>query len=197
MEPTSENLDEILKKLLKANPEVKGAAIVSTEGLPIASVLPLGVDKTRIAAMTAALFSTAEKAVIEMEKGEFDQLYIKGSEGYLLVRPAGPNALLAISTTKDVKLGLIFLDLKRTSGEGAYRKIIALMEKESVSEITIERQYLPEILSERYLKIFSDGFPMLKNSVAEDLLLRGIKTEYYGTVVRFIKNNKSRSKKNS
>jgi predicted regulator of Ras-like GTPase activity (Roadblock/LC7/MglB family) len=114
MEPTSENLDDILKKLLAAIPEVKAAAIVSAEGLPIASALPQGVDETRIAAMTAALLSLAERSVIEMEKGLFDQLYVKGSDGYLLVLQAGPNAVLTVSTTKDVRLGLIFLDCKRT-----------------------------------------------------------------------------------
>ncbi len=114
MESTTENLDDILKKLLAAIPEVKSAAIVSAEGLPIASALPQGVDETRIAAMTAALLSLAERAVIEMEKGEFDQLYIKGNDGYLLVMQAGPNAVLTVSTTKDVRLGLIFLDCKRT-----------------------------------------------------------------------------------
>ena len=114
MENTGENLDDILKKLLTAIPEVKAVAIVSAEGLPIASALPQGVDETRIAAMTAALLSLAERSVIEMDKGEFEQLYVKGTEGYLLVLQAGPNAVLVVSTTKDVRLGLIFLDCKRT-----------------------------------------------------------------------------------
>jgi predicted regulator of Ras-like GTPase activity (Roadblock/LC7/MglB family) len=115
MMETSETLDEILKKLLSAIPEVKAAAIVSAEGLPIASALPQGIDETRIAAMTAALLSLAERSVIEMEKGEFEQLYVRGNEGYLLVLQAGPNAVLTVSTTKDVRLGLIFLDCKRTT----------------------------------------------------------------------------------
>lgn len=115
MENTTESLDDILKKLLNAIPEVKAAAIVSAEGLPIASALPQGIDETRIAAMTAALLSLAERSVIEMEKGEFEQLYVRGNEGYLLVLQAGPNAVLTVSTTKDVRLGLIFLDCKRTT----------------------------------------------------------------------------------
>ncbi|MFX1443940.1 MAG: hypothetical protein EU532_09365 [Promethearchaeota archaeon] len=114
MESTPESLDTILKKLLAAIPEVKAAAIVSVEGLPIASALPQGVDETRIAAMTAALLSLAERAALEMNKGEFEQVYVKGSSGYLLVLSAGQNAVLTVSTTKDVRLGLIFLDCKRT-----------------------------------------------------------------------------------
>ncbi|MFX0073377.1 MAG: roadblock/LC7 domain-containing protein [Candidatus Hermodarchaeota archaeon] len=114
MESTPDTLDEILKKLLTAIPEVKAAAIVSVEGLPIASALPQGVDETRIAAMTAALLSLAERAALEMNKGDFEQVYVKGSSGYLLVLSAGQNAVLTVSTTSDVRLGLIFLDCKRT-----------------------------------------------------------------------------------
>ena len=115
MDPnTPDSLDDILKRLLGAIPEVKSAAIVSAEGLPIASALPQGIDETRIAAMTAALLSLSERAIIEMGKGDFDQLYIKGSNGYLLVMQAGSNAVLTVSTTKEVRLGLILLDCRRT-----------------------------------------------------------------------------------
>ncbi len=115
MDPnTPDSLDDILKRLLGAIPEVKSAAIVSAEGLPIASALPQGIDETRIAAMTAALLSLSERAIIEMAKGDFDQLYIKGSAGYLLVMQAGANAVLTVSTTKEVRLGLILLDCRRT-----------------------------------------------------------------------------------
>jgi len=100
-------------KLLGAIPEVTSALIVSVEGFPIAYALPQGVDETRIAAMTAALFSLSEMAIIEMRKGNFDQLYIKGSEGYLLVMQAGPHAILMVTTTKDVRLGLTLLDCRR------------------------------------------------------------------------------------
>jgi len=111
---TPESLDDLLKKLLGAIPEVKAAAIVSAEGLPIASALPQGIDETRISAMTAALLSLSERAIVEMGKGDFEQLYIKGTDGYLLVMQAGPNAVLTVSTTKDVRLGLILLDCRRT-----------------------------------------------------------------------------------
>jgi hypothetical protein len=114
-ESTGETLDGILKQLLAAIPEVKSTAIVSVEGLPIASALPQGVDETRIAAMTAAILSLGERAAHEMGKGELEQIMVKGSDGYLLVLAAGPNAVLVVSTTPDIRLGLIFLDCKRTT----------------------------------------------------------------------------------
>lgn len=189
MDPPPEDLDDVLKRLLASIPEVKSVAIVTMEGLPIASALPLGVDETRLAAMTAALHSLAKRSVIEMKQGEFDQLYVKGSNGYLLLQQAGPNAVIIVSTTKHARLGLIFLGSDPKSAGGAYEKIISIMKKESVAELTIERKYLPEILSYDVLEISSDGLPTLKRFAIEYFLFGGIKTEYYGKVVRFIKQN--------
>ncbi|MFX0106599.1 MAG: roadblock/LC7 domain-containing protein [Candidatus Hodarchaeota archaeon] len=89
------NADEILRKLLKDIPGIKEAAIVSAEGLPIASALPRHVDETKLAAITAALHSLSKRANIEMNKDSFNQLFIKGSDGYLLVLHIGPNIILA------------------------------------------------------------------------------------------------------
>ncbi|TFG00610.1 MAG: hypothetical protein EU541_01705 [Promethearchaeota archaeon] len=114
-ESTGKTLDGLLKQLLASIPEVKSAAIVSVEGLPIASALPQGIDETRIAAMTAAILSLGERAAHEMQKGDLEQIMVKGNDGILLVLEAGPNAVLTVSTTKDVRLGLIFLDCKRTT----------------------------------------------------------------------------------
>lgn len=105
--------DETLNKLLKSIPEIKAAAIVSAEGLPIALTLPSEIDEIEIAAMTATLFSLSERAIIEMQKGDFDQLYIRGSDSYILILQAGPNAILTVSADNDVRLGLILLDCRR------------------------------------------------------------------------------------
>ena len=109
-----DTLDEILKNLLASIPEVIAAGIVSVEGLPIASVMPPDVDETRVAAMTAAILSLGERAAQELGKGVLEQVFVRGKEGYILTMAAGPNAVLTISTTKDIKLGLVFLDTKRT-----------------------------------------------------------------------------------
>jgi len=97
-------------RLLGEIPETQSALIVSTEGRPIAYRLPQGTDETRVAAITAALFSLSERAIIEMGKGDIDQIYIKGREGYLVVTQAGPNAVMTVSTTKDARLSRFGLD---------------------------------------------------------------------------------------
>ncbi|MHA1730141.1 MAG: roadblock/LC7 domain-containing protein [Promethearchaeota archaeon] len=108
-----DSLDDILRNLLASISEIKGAAIVSVEGLPIASALPAGIDETRISAMTAAILSLGERAAQELDKGYLEQIYIRGEKGYLLVMSAGQNAVLVVTTMKNIKLGLVFLDCKR------------------------------------------------------------------------------------
>jgi len=61
------------------------------------------------------------------------------------------------------------------------------MKKESVSKLTIDRKYLPEILSESVIKIAKDGLPSLRRFVINFFLFKGIKIFYYGNVVKFVK----------
>jgi predicted regulator of Ras-like GTPase activity (Roadblock/LC7/MglB family) len=107
-------LEVVLKRLLADNPSIKIATISSIEGLPILSLISKEHNETIISAMVATLLSLSERAVMEMKIGEFKQLYIKGIDGYLLVFEA-ESAVLAVSTTDNVKLGLIFLECERAS----------------------------------------------------------------------------------
>ncbi len=108
-ENDKDSLDELLKKLFGAIPGVKSDWIpeiktdvnVSAEGLPVASTLPQGVDETRIGAMAAALLSLSERAIIEMEKGDFDQLYIEGSKGHFMITQDGPNVVFRVYNNVD------------------------------------------------------------------------------------------------
>ncbi len=113
---TIAKLETILKKLLSNNRDILLAIVTTMEGLPIISLLPRGYNETRIAAMVATLLSLSERTVVDMEIGLFNQIFIKGNDGYLLVFEANP-AILAVSTTKNAKLGLIFFECERVLHE--------------------------------------------------------------------------------
>ncbi len=113
-EEEEETLEDILNTLLASMPEIQSAIIVSIEGLPIASALPPGVNETRVSAMTAAILSLAELAIQEFEKGLFEQVFVRGQNGYVFTMVAGQSAVLTISTVKRISLGLIFIEAKRT-----------------------------------------------------------------------------------
>jgi len=115
-------LNNMLKELESSVPEIEACAVVSVEGLPIASALPRDIEETRLAAMTAAMLSLGERVIEEMRKGQIERVFVEGSEGTIISMNAGPNAVLTVSSRKDAKLGLIFLEMGR-----AARKIADLL----------------------------------------------------------------------
>ena len=113
----TQNLTEILKELEATTPDVEASAVVSTDGLIIASALPQDVEEDRVAAMSAAMLSLGERTSQELKRGSLEQVFVKGVNGYILMMGAGHEAVLTALARKDAKLGLVFLDIKRTAGE--------------------------------------------------------------------------------
>ncbi len=112
------SLEDLLKDIMDNVEGVKAAQLTADTGQPLASILPSSADDMRLAAMTAALCSLSERAIEEMGLGEFEQSYIKGSKGYLLILHAGEDRVLSVSTTKDVKLAPILYKHYKKLEEG-------------------------------------------------------------------------------
>ena len=108
-------LKSVLKELESSVPEIEAAAVVSIEGLPIASQLPPEVEETRLAAMTAAMLSLGERVAQEVGRGQLERVFIEGKHGFIISAAAGPNAVLTVSARKEAKLGLVFLDMSRSA----------------------------------------------------------------------------------
>jgi len=94
-------------------PEIQGAAIVSPDGLAIASVLAPPIEEDRVAAMSAAMVSLGERIAKELGRGTMDQVYVRGSDGYALLTAAGPQAMLTVMASGEVRLGLLLLELRK------------------------------------------------------------------------------------
>ncbi len=105
--------EKYLRKLMATVPGVQAAVIASTQGVPIASVLPKRSNESQVAAMVAVLQNLGKKAAQEWFKGDIEQFFVRGSEGYFIISRRGPYSLIAVSATKDVKLGLLFLEDKK------------------------------------------------------------------------------------
>jgi predicted regulator of Ras-like GTPase activity (Roadblock/LC7/MglB family) len=106
---------EELKKLQISSPSIQASAVVSVDGLIIASALPGAVEEDRVSAMSAAMLSLGERISKELKRGDLDQVYIRGDSGYVLLTSVGEEAVLTVMAKEDAKLGLIFLDIKRTA----------------------------------------------------------------------------------
>jgi hypothetical protein len=83
----------------------------------MASDLPAEVEEDRVSAMSAAMLSLGERIAGELGRGSLDQVYIRGDNGYVILMSVGEEAVLTALARKDAKLGLVFLDMRRASGD--------------------------------------------------------------------------------
>lgn len=103
-------INEVLNDLIKAT-SAEGAIIVSTDGLTIASKLKAGQNENKISAMSASILSLGQ----ELQRGNLQQLYLKGEEGYLLFNSINNKAMLGLIVSNDTRLGMLFLQMKNAS----------------------------------------------------------------------------------
>lgn len=117
MATRSQMMEQILRNLVGGTPDLEGSAVVSTDGLVLASALPTGTDEDRVSAMAAALLSLGERTSKELARGTLDQVYVKGDSGYVVLMRAGSESVLEAIAGSNAKLGMVLLDMKRAATE--------------------------------------------------------------------------------
>jgi predicted regulator of Ras-like GTPase activity (Roadblock/LC7/MglB family) len=113
-----------LDDFLSVSPDVEAAAVVSADGLPMASALPPYVEEDRLAAMSAALLTLGERAASGLGKGELAQVFVEAEEGYVVLMAAGPNAVLVTVTSGAAKIGLVLFEMRRAAA-----RIVEIMDE--------------------------------------------------------------------
>ena len=113
----TDQVNQVLKSLVNNTPDMEGAAMVSVDGLILASALPQGADEDRVSAMAAALLSLGERTSQELSRGTLEQVYVKGKDGYIILMQAGTDAVLESIAGPSAKLGMVLLDMKRSVQE--------------------------------------------------------------------------------
>ena len=102
-----------LREMQVSSPDIEASAIVSVDGLSIASALPQEIEEDHVSAMSAAMLSLGERIASELGRGELEQVYIKGESGFVVLMAVGEEAVLTALASEKAKLGLIFLDMRR------------------------------------------------------------------------------------
>lgn len=108
-------LTSVLTELNGTSADIEASGVISTDGLMMAAVLPVGMDEDRVGAMSAAMLSLGDRTAHELGRGTLEQVLIKGDRGYVLMTYAGREAVLTVLAKPNAKLGLIFLDVKRAA----------------------------------------------------------------------------------
>ena len=117
MRSRTEQMMARLRDLRVSTPDIEASAVVSVDGLIIASDLPQDVEEDRVSAMSAAMLSLGERIAGELGRGTLDQVYIRGHNGYVILMSVGEEAVLTALAREDAKLGLVFLDMRRAAAD--------------------------------------------------------------------------------
>lgn len=104
-----------LREMQAASPDIEASAIVSVDGLIMASALPEEAEEDRVSAMSAAMLSLGERISGELGRGVLEQVYIRGDQGYVILTAVGEEAVLTALARENAKLGLIFLEMRRAA----------------------------------------------------------------------------------
>jgi predicted regulator of Ras-like GTPase activity (Roadblock/LC7/MglB family) len=117
MRSRTEQMMARLRDLRVSTPDIEASAVVSVDGLIIASDLPQDVEEDRVSAMSAAMLSLGERIAGELGRGTLDQVYIRGHNGYVILMSVGEEAVLTALAREDAKLGRVFLDMRRAAAD--------------------------------------------------------------------------------
>ncbi len=140
----SAQLDRVLSDLLRQAPEVEAASVVSFDGLPMASALPVAMDENRVAAMSAALLSLGERAAEGLGRGELSQVYVEGESGTVFLISAEDEAVLVAVGAKGAKVGLLLYEIRR-----AAQAVAAALRQDEPDEVpTSDLWSAPELRSQ-------------------------------------------------
>lgn len=113
----TEKMQDVLRGLRAASPEIVGSALVSIDGFVIASVLPTEIDEELVSGMAAAMLGVGERISSELMASRLEQTYVRSEKGYVILNAVGEESVLVILTTRQAKLGLVFIDIRRSSEE--------------------------------------------------------------------------------
>ena len=114
---TKSRTDMMVDRLrdLQRTDGIEASAVVSVDGLIMASALPADAEEDRVSAMSAAMHSLGERIASELGRGILTEVYIQGENGRVLLMAVGEEAVLTTLARQDAKLGLIMLDMRRAA----------------------------------------------------------------------------------
>ena len=140
-------LISVLSDLNNTSPDITASAVISTDGLPIATMLPSHLNADRVGAMSATLLALGNRSVHELACGELDQVMVKGKTGYILLSQAGDNAgvLLRGIERSDIERGQVLCKPGTITPHTEFEAEVYILKKEEGGRHTpFSKGYKPQ-----------------------------------------------------
>jgi predicted regulator of Ras-like GTPase activity (Roadblock/LC7/MglB family) len=121
-------IEDVLRSLHDSVEGLQGTVVVSLDGFVVAAYLPQPgngrrrraenpADSPQVAAMAASIIALSDRVLAQLARGSISRVLIDGSQGGIVVVPAGHEAALAVMVSHEAKLGLVMLALQRSAGQ--------------------------------------------------------------------------------
>lgn len=107
----------ILRGLHALLGEIEASAVVTRDGITVASLLSHDADEDRFGAMCASLLALAARASKEVDRGALRQIILDGKQGPLLLTHSGDAAVLAVAASPRAHLGRLVLETRRAASD--------------------------------------------------------------------------------
>lgn len=117
MASKKDQLSDVLRKIRATIPEIIGAAVVSSEGFIVASIFPSEVDEDLVGGMAASLLGVGERISVDLMQSPMEQVFVRSPRGFIIVNSIDGNSSVVVLVSKEAKLGLIFIELRRAIAE--------------------------------------------------------------------------------
>jgi len=110
---TRKKLEELLEDLEKRS-DITASALVTRDGLVMASALPKDVDEDAISAMAGMMLGLGNRVGVVLKRGAAEQVIINGRDGFAILTDCGQAVLIALAPS-EAKLGILLYEMKETA----------------------------------------------------------------------------------
>lgn len=101
---------QVLEELNKTS-GISGSMVVGDDGIVIAADMDTSFDEETVGALAASITSNIKKSMSRLEQAPLSQVTIEATSGKLFFAQANIGTLV-VTTSKDVNIGLIRLEIK-------------------------------------------------------------------------------------
>ena len=107
-----QQLQATLQSLRTSLPELRGALVATTDGLPIAQSFSDTTDSNRVAAMAATALGLGKRINDTLGTGDLTEMSVSGVDGQVYVYATGRKGVLAVVTPTGMNLGLLHMEAR-------------------------------------------------------------------------------------
>lgn len=112
MQSKPERLNAILQNLRSSLPELRGAIVATTDGLPIAQNFSDNTDANRVAAMAATALGLGKRINDTLSTGQLNEMSVSGLGGQVFIYSVGAKGVLAVVAPAETNLGLLHMEAR-------------------------------------------------------------------------------------